>query len=138
MFKHKTRSPQTYLPTYLCRTLVRCAPLITIILLVGRVNTCPSGYENNGLTTSSPAVPICIHTSSSRLDYCAAQAYCRKIGGELLMGKEAVAKLPGDIFFVGLTDLLEERKTNKSGWRWSNGEFADPSVFKGVYYSLCN
>ena len=37
-------------------------------------------------------------------------------------------------FLVGLTDLLEERRRNRSGWRWTNGEVTDASIFARKCY----
>ena len=32
-----------------------------------------------------------------------------------------------DFYWVGLTDFLDEREHNKTGWRWSDGAFDPPS-----------
>ena len=108
---------------------VRCATLFIVTLLFGSVRSCPNGYQDKGLSASAPTRRICIHVTSGLYNYCSAQAFCRTIKGELLTGKEEIQLLAKDSIFVGMTDLLEEKFTNKNGWRWNNGEIAPSDIF---------
>lgn len=88
------------------------------------------------VTCSAPFVPklgACLHSSSQKMTWCAAQAYCVQKGGELVTGATYLALNgrtdPGmpEYFYIGLTDLLEERGKNRSGWRWTDGSLTPPS-----------
>ena len=111
--------------------------MLTVLLVMGAVRSlsppsCPTSYQDKGLSASSPTRRICIYHTDAKFAYCAAQAHCREIGGELLTGSEGVEALTHytDVhILVGLTDLLEERGKGRSGWRWTNGEVADASIF---------
>ena len=116
--------------------------VITLILVMGRVRSlspppCPTPYQDKGLSASSPARRICVYHTEAKFAYCAAQAHCREIGGELLTGSEEIRVLANytDVFtLVGMTDLLEERGRHRGGWKWTNGEVADASLFARKYY----
>lgn len=77
---------------------------------------------------------ICLHFPSSFVSsWCDAQAYCASRGGELVQGANAIS-LAGKIisgptfcFWLGLTDLLNDRGNSKIGWRWSDGSDQPPS-----------
>lgn len=72
---------------------------------------------------------VCVFISNSKLNWCDAQQYCRQIGGELLTGSTALQALSDGILdsshpsylWIGGTDFALEQKTQKSGWRWTNG-----------------
>lgn len=75
----------------------------------------------------------CLHFSTKMFRFCAAHAYCRSVGGELVRGAKFLpldgASFPGMPleYLIGLTDLLDERGANGSGWRWSDGALDPPS-----------
>ena len=88
-------------------------------LSVSRALNCPSPFTD--------IRGVCLNSSSSRKTWCDAQAFCSSVGGELLRGSSflpfdgrAASSLP-ERHWIGLTDLLIERKKSKSGWRWSDG-----------------
>ena len=77
---------------------------------------------------------VCLHFDSNILkSWCDAQAYCLTVGGELVRGSSfqplSGNPIPGmtSEYWIGLTDLLTERRTNRSGWRWSDGSLDPPS-----------
>lgn len=75
----------------------------------------------------------CLHVSTEMFPFCGAHAYCRTVGGELVRGAKFLpldgASFPGmpTEYWIGLTDLLDERGLNGSGWRWSDGALDPPS-----------
>ena len=117
----------------------RPALVVSVLLVMGRVRSlspppCPTPYEDKGLSASDPTRRICIYFSTTSFKYCAAQAHCREFNGELVTGREAInasASSKDTFILIGLTDLLEERDKDPSGWRWTNGEVADASIFSG-------
>lgn len=59
--------------------------------------------------------------------FCEANAYCTSVNGELIRG-QTFMKIQTESFtgrpsshWIGLTDLLNERHSSKSGWRWTDG-----------------
>ena len=93
-------------------------------LSISRARSCPPSFTERH--------NVCLHFRTYKLTYCQAQAYCSSVGGELvrgnnylqLVGKSSLAKYK---FWIGLTDLLRERRRNRSGWRWSDGAEDPPS-----------
>ena len=77
---------------------------------------------------------VCLHFNSSiKKTWCDAQAYCLSVGGELVRGSSylplngnSFPGMPSD-YWIGMTDFLTERGTNRSGWRWSDGSLDPPS-----------
>lgn len=76
---------------------------------------------------------VCLHVNVTGQSYCDAQAYCASIGGELVRSSTYLAingktfsGMPFD-YWVGLTDLLHERKSSRAGWLWSDGSADPPS-----------
>lgn len=74
---------------------------------------------------------FCFHKSNTKFTYCNAQKYCYDLGGELVNGNANFeqAKLNFNSAWIGLTDFKTERKSNRNGWLWSNGELLS-NVFK--------
>lgn len=71
---------------------------------------------------------VCLHFSTEKSSWCAAQQYCSTVGGELVRGRNFVLALHKKVFpgmpanyWIGLTDFLHERKNNRAGWRWTDG-----------------
>lgn len=86
--------------------------------------SCPSSYTS--------FLGTCLHFPLSPKTWCGAQHYCTSKKGELIRGSSLLSLLgntfggmPG-LFWVGLTDLLDERRGSKSGWRWSDGSLEPP------------
>lgn len=75
---------------------------------------------------------VCLHFPSIRKTWCDAQEYCSSAGGELVHGSKFLAisgsdsGLPHD-YWIGMTDFLDERRENQSGWRWTDGAVEPPS-----------
>ena len=95
-------------------SLSLCTIRITTLQL-----TCSHPYQlyNNSL---------CLYKSSSNKNYCDAQDYCRSIRGELATGVSAVTEISLHLkwleMWVGATDMLDERGSSSTGWRWTNGQ----------------
>ena len=76
---------------------------------------------------------VCLHFPAARFSWCDAQKYCLSVGGELVRGSNFLPlngkSFSGKPFYswIGMTDFLLERGTNRSGWRWSNGAVDPPS-----------
>ena len=70
---------------------------------------------------------VCLYFKTEQPTYCEAQAYCSSVGGELVRGSNYLPlngkTFPGSPYYywIGLSDLLHERRSNKSGWRWTDG-----------------
>ena len=76
---------------------------------------------------------VCLHVVETKMTYCDAQNYCWSLGGELVRGNSFLPldgkTFPGAPyqFWIGLTDLLIERRLKRSGRRWSDGAVDPPS-----------
>ena len=94
-------------------------------LLVSRAVVCPSPFTET--------LGVCLHFPDFTKSWCDAQAYCSSVNGELVRGSSFMplngATFPGmpPDYWIGLTDLLTERYTNKNGWRWTDGSLDPPS-----------
>uniref|UniRef100_A0A1I8IV72 C-type lectin domain-containing protein n=1 Tax=Macrostomum lignano TaxID=282301 RepID=A0A1I8IV72_9PLAT len=66
---------------------------------------------------------VFIGDNPSVSSWCDAARLCLGIGGELLMDLTAIraANHWNDTYFIGVTDLLVEAGTSRSGWRFANG-----------------
>lgn len=87
--------------------------------------TCPSPYRD--------ILGVCLHLGSSPMRWCQANEYCSTVEGELVRGHNFMP-LNGKTFsgipcryWIGLTDLLEERRQNREGWRWTDGSLQPSS-----------
>lgn len=83
---------------------------------------------------------VCLNVTFTEQKWCEAQAYCMSIGGELIQGKtyrainnKRVSGMPNN-YWVGLTDLLHERRSNRDGWLWTSGS-AEPSSSTFIWNS---
>ena len=82
----------------------------------------------------------CVFFSSTKATWCDAQRQCRQIGGELLTGSNARLAIQNGIldrtvtssntkfFFVGITDMSDERRTSRSGWKFTDGTLAPSNL----------
>ena len=77
---------------------------------------------------------VCLHfpTGKGGTTWCEAQAYCSSVGGELVKGDQYLPLagirfngMPKD-YWIGLTDMLHERRNKRGGWRWTDGSVAKP------------
>ena len=99
--------------------------LFGLQLSVCRAVVCPSPYK--------AVFGVCLHRSSTTMTWCDAQAFCTSAGGELVRGNNFLPlngkAFPGysGHYWVGLTDLLEERRKQRSNWRWTDGSL-DPQT----------
>lgn len=72
---------------------------------------------------------VCVFFSTNRVSWCEAQRQCLEISGELLTGDTALLAIQNRIldasnlkyYWLGLTDMAEERKSLRYGWKWTNG-----------------
>lgn len=98
--------------------------LILGLLIINRAVACPSQYTN--------VDGACVHSSTGTMLFCQANAYCASVNGELIRGQTFMSVQTKSFsgrpshHWIGLTDLLNERKDSKSGWRWTDGAL-DPT-----------
>ena len=89
---------------------------------------CPQGYQS-----ASP--DKCFRAFDIKTSYCQAQDICSRHRGRLVEGSEWLRILMNassapwqvsgfNYIWIGLTDFLEERNRDKSGWQWTTGERA--------------
>lgn len=72
---------------------------------------------------------LCVFVSITQASWCDAQNECRKIKGELLTGDIALEAMKSGIldpadeknYWIGASDLSDERKDSRNGWKWTNG-----------------
>lgn len=76
---------------------------------------------------------VCINISANSFPYCEAQAYCSSIDGELIKGGSFMAfvgkstsGMPSK-YWIGLTDMLNERVRSRKDWQWTGGALDPPS-----------
>lgn len=99
--------------------------LLLIHLGPGRGLVCPLPYKD--------ILGICLHFPATNMTFCDANAYCSSVGGELIRGANYLPfsgrTFPGapKFFYIGLTDLLVERRSNRTGWRWNDGALTPAS-----------
>lgn len=93
--------------------------------LISGLFSCPTPFTGKK--------PYCFHQSASGFTYCDAQNYCHNLGGELINGKtnfETAKTIYKDTnVWLGLNDFVNERKKNRSGYQWANGEIADSYIW---------
>ena len=98
-----------------------------------KVLFCLSAVAHSSLSCSAPFAltnSVCVFFSTHRATWCDAQHYCQQVGGELLTGDMLLLGIQNSIFdtsyyyWVGITDLDEERISSTSGWKWTNGSVA--------------
>lgn len=87
---------------------------------------CPPSFRN--------ILGVCLNFTETTLPWCHAQKYCSSLDGELVRGNsflplngETFSGMP-KFYWIGMTDLLYERRINQSGWRWSNGDLEPAST----------
>ena len=101
--------------------------LLLLVINVGRaLSVCSPPFN--------PILGQCLHYTSQKMTWCEAQAYCVRKGGELITGATFLA-LNGTTFpgmpvgyYIGLTDLLDERGSNRDNWRWTDGSLTPNSA----------
>lgn len=84
---------------------------------------------------------VCVYFSSIKDTWCNAQDFCRKIGGELMTGdtflqahkdkffNKSTSRVPEWLFWLGATDMSDERNSSRKGWKWTNGsQISDTSI----------
>lgn len=105
---------------------------IGLQLSASRALNCSSPFTN--------ILGVCLHVNSTGHSWCEAQAYCSSLDGELVQGGnysvingKTFKGMPRE-YWIGLTDLLNERKSNKAGWLWTSGS-ADPPSSALKWYS---
>lgn len=94
--------------------------IIELNLSVCRALACPYPYRK--------ILDVCLHFPNNReVSWCDAQKYCSSFGGELVRGSnflsfdgKTFSGMPAE-YWIGMTDFLDERGTNRSGWRWNDG-----------------
>lgn len=99
--------------------------LILIKLPKSSQISCPAFYEDQ--------FGVCVNSSKDVMTYCDAQDYCLRINGELVTKQRALAlqrKLFRSQYWIGLTDLLEERKKSRTRWRWTDSSLSDESLLQ--------
>ena len=93
-------------------------------LSVCQALVCPAPFKD--------ILGVCLHFRTTTMTWCDAQKYCLSQGGELVRGSnflllngKYISGMPK--YWIGLTDLLIERRKKKNGWRWSDGAVDPPS-----------
>lgn len=93
-----------------------CVFILGLQLCVGQAIECPNNYQAFS--------GVCLNYSSTKVPWCKAQEYCASVNGELVRGTSFLPldnkSVPGVSYFawIGMTDFLIERGTNRSGWMW--------------------
>ena len=108
-------------------------PAVTLFALLAIAHTVIACSHPFALKNS-----VCVYISSTQKSWCDAQFHCQGIGGELLTGDTALRAFSNEIldstmahkkyFWVGITDMEEERKSQKTGWRWTNGSLISATL----------
>ena len=103
------------------------ASLLFIFLEVLRTSygQCPQNFTS--------ILDSCIHIAPRSYSYCKAQAYCHSLHGEIFFGNtfmkfngKVLSQLPTR-YWVGLTDLKNERNISREGWIWTDGSSSPSS-----------
>lgn len=93
--------------------------LLLLLPSAFHLQTCPSPFSTNA--------GKCLYYISDRTNWCDAQRQCFSNGGELITGDTFLdffknkEKRFYQQYWIGLTDLRHERKSNPTGWQWTNG-----------------
>ena len=100
---------------------------LTFALQLARaLAVCPPPY--------SIILGVCLHYGAAPTTWCDAQVYCTSVGGELVRGSSylplAGVTFPNmpERYWIGLTDMLHERRNNRTGWRWTDGALLPSSA----------
>lgn len=121
------------------QTATTCSPSMAFLL---RLSACLLVISDVNCACSSPFSKIksvCVLIRMADFTWCEGQRFCRQNGGELLTGHTALRALKDKIlprrghreyFWIGATDMADERKRSRSGWRWTNGSLVPKTIFK--------